>query len=156
MQALALTDTVRALLSEQGAAALLVHLQAIRRAITINEDGLTEWDLDAASGTVTARTLLDTGDAEFGPVVIRTGFRLPQGSIVSAMAEEHAQLIIDDGKVWTLGDLVIDDAPRFFHGLEFRISTDACRRLSGMLLTKNPSAFWNRRSWPNAPQQGGA
>ena len=147
MQTLALTATIRAFLSEQGAAALLVHLQALCRAVTIaNEGGLNEWDLDAASGTVTSRTLLDTDDAEIGPVVIRTSFRLPQGSIVSAVAEEHAQLIIHDGKVWTLGDLAIEDAPRFFHGIEFRIGTKACHRLSSMLLAKDPAAFWSRRS----------
>ncbi len=147
MQTLALTDTIRSFLSEQGAAALLVHLEAIRRTVTIvNEGGLIDWDLDATSGTVTLRTLLDTDDTEAGPVVFRTSFRLPQGSIVSAVAEEHAQLIIHDDKVWTLGNLAIENAPRFFHGIEFRVGTEACHRLSSMLLAKNPSAFWNRRS----------
>ena len=81
-------------------------------------------------------------------------FQLPPGSIIADVAEEHRQLIIHEGKVWTLGDLAFEDVNRFFYGIEFRLSREARERMHDKLLTTDPTAFWNRPIWPNKAEEG--
>ena len=70
-------------------------------------------------------------------------------SIRNDVPEEHRQLIIRDGKIWTFGDLAFEDVNRFFYGIDFRLGPDARDRMHSKLLETNPTAFWSRPLWPN-------
>jgi len=52
-------------------------------------------------------------------MIVEMKFELPPKSIVTDVPEEHAQLIIHQGKVWTFGDLAFEDVNRFFYGIDF-------------------------------------
>jgi hypothetical protein len=155
LHTLELTDTVRGFLSAEGATALLTYLQSIAGSITLtdvygqNDGQPIEWLLDCARNTVTSLVFLKTDAPQDRPMTVELRFALPAGSIRNDVPEEHRQLIIRDGKVWTFGDLAFEDVNRFFYGIDFRLGPDARDRMHSKLLETNPTAFWSRPPWPN-------
>jgi hypothetical protein len=89
-------------------------------------------------------------------MIVEMKFELPPKSIVTDVPEEHAQLIIHQGKVWTFGDLAFEDVNRFFYGIDFGLGREARDRMHDKLLATNPTAFWNRPIWPNQTWEGRA
>ncbi len=150
LHTLEMTETVRSFLSSEGVAALLTYLRSIAASLTLTdvhgqEDGApTEWVLDCTRNTVTSVVFLKSYCAQSGPMTAGLKFALPPKSLQADVPEEHRQLIIHEGQVWTFGDLAFLDVNRFFYGIDFRLEPDARARMHSKLLETNPAAFWSR------------
>ena len=155
MHTLELTDTVRGLLSNEGATTLLTYLRSIEGCITLTDlygqtsGQRSEWLLDCTRHTVTSLVLLKTEEPPEAPMTVEVKFALPPGSVRSDVPEEHRQLIIHKGKVWTFGDLAFQDVNHFFRGLECRLSPAAYNRMHERLLRLCPVGYWERPFWPD-------
>lgn len=160
-----LTDTVRAMLTDEGAKVLLAHVQTtVERVRVVGAPepvpDLTRWHLDPERGRVGTFLFLDRGLPENGdvdevhPVIISLGFRLPAGSVMGDVPEEHTHLIVHDGALWTFGDLAFTDPHRHFYAIDLWLGREACDRLHDKLRETDPHAFWTRPIWPDEAYEG--
>ena len=155
MQKLTLTSTVQGYLTDEGAAALLANLETVVSQISIIGGpragaDWTEWSLEPARLQVSTLLVMDMGDptSPHNPATTSVTFRLPAGSVTADILEEHTLLVIHQGRVWTFGDLAFTDPHRFFYGMDFRLSLDACARMSAKLLEIDPHAVATCPVWP--------
>ena len=137
MHTLELTDTVRSFFSRRAATFILANMEMARTQIAPplpnrhdhSAEHLVRWRLDREQSQLASRVFYDTQAPDPDQwLMLDITIPLCPGDVLGEVPGEHRTFIVRDDKVWTLGDLAVQDS-ELYDGLDITLTQEAFERV---------------------------
>lgn len=139
MHNLTFTDTARSFFTPKTAAFILSNMQLARATIAPPspekaQEHLSRWYLGREPSQLASRVFYDNDKPDPDEwLMLDIAVPVYPRDVQADVPEEHRTFIVRDNKVFTLGELAVDD-DRLYYGLDIVMSPDAFERIRGKRL----------------------